>query len=322
VALRAVPDHPKFADLKARLKLPKGFTLGVLEAVWHFTGRFTPQGNIGKYSDEAIAAWVEWPGEPRVLIEALLASGWLDKHPTYRLLAHDWHEHADKATRLALKRKHLVFVTSESDSVPTVSPQCTDTVPEIDDSVPTVWGLPVPVPVPVPEPVYNPLCATDDTQESVEKPTSQQKKEFKAQQQEWFDALWVRYWRKEDKKPAFTAFQKHIRTEERYAELLKAFERKFPLMVRREVEHRPCLGPWINKEPWKDEDVQEVPKVQKTATIIRNREFAQINQDLELEPEELSERPAEEIRRLEYQAENDPDPKIRELARIVLGVGA
>src|ERR1700676_33196 len=42
MALRAVPDHPKFAALKAALGTPKGATLGWLEALWHFTGRFTP----------------------------------------------------------------------------------------------------------------------------------------------------------------------------------------------------------------------------------------------------------------------------------------
>ncbi len=56
MALRAVPDHPKFADLKARLGRPKYVALGCLETIWHFTGRFTPQGNLGKYTDQAIEA--------------------------------------------------------------------------------------------------------------------------------------------------------------------------------------------------------------------------------------------------------------------------
>jgi hypothetical protein len=320
MALRAVPDHPKFARLKCLLKRPKFAVLGLLESLWHFTGRFTPHGNVGKYSDAEIEAWLEWDGETGFLVQALTQSGWLDTHTVYRLIAHDWHVHADNATKMAVKRSGQPFCVPEVNGVSTLSPQCLHTVAEMATVLRLPEPEPEPEPVPEPEPALKLLCASGDTQESVEKPTSQQKKEFKAQQQEWFDALWVRYWRKEDKKPAFTAFQKHIRTEERYADLLKAFERKFPLMVRREVEHRPCLGPWINKEPWKDEEVQEVPRVQKTATIFRNREFDQINQDLE--PEELSERPAEEIRRLEYQAENDPDPTMRRLARIVLGVGA
>jgi hypothetical protein len=89
VALRAVPDHPKFASLKARIGRPKYVALGCLEAIWHFTGRFTPQGNIGKYPDQAIEAWVEWDGEPGALISGLTASGWLNDHPVHRIVVHE-----------------------------------------------------------------------------------------------------------------------------------------------------------------------------------------------------------------------------------------
>ncbi len=90
MALRAVPDHPKFSQLKARLRQPKGAVLGWLESIWHFAGRFTPQGNIGKYTDEAIEAWVEWDGKPGDLISALLWSGWLIESPVHRLTAWRW----------------------------------------------------------------------------------------------------------------------------------------------------------------------------------------------------------------------------------------
>ena len=142
MALRAVPEHPKFADFKTRLNLPKAVALGYLECIWHFTGRFTPQGNIGKYSDASIEAWCEWPGEPGVLIEALTESRWIDRDPDHRLLIHDWHEHADNATKMALKRAGKIPFVS------TVSPQCLHTVTQNA----TVLILPVPVPVPVPEP--------------------------------------------------------------------------------------------------------------------------------------------------------------------------
>src|SRR5206468_557308 len=109
--------------------------------VWHFTGRFTPQGNIGKYSDAAIEAWVEWDGAPGALIEAMVQSGWLQRTKEHRVIVHDWHEHADDATRLSLKRKKLGFVTL----ITAVSGQCRD-------SVATTSGLPEPEPVPEPEP--------------------------------------------------------------------------------------------------------------------------------------------------------------------------
>ena len=116
MALRAVIDHPKFTRLKVLLRLNRACTLGYLEALWHFTGRFTPQGNIGKYSDAEIEAWVEWDGEEGALIAALVKAHWLDPHETHRLLVHDWHKHADDATRQALKRAKLEFAVNEDPS--------------------------------------------------------------------------------------------------------------------------------------------------------------------------------------------------------------
>lgn len=154
MALRAVPDHPKFANLKSALGQPKGAVMGWLEAIWHFTGRFTPQGNIGKYSVEAIEAWVEWNGEPGALIEALVRTGWLDRDPVYVLLVHDWAEHADKATKNALKRAGQTFYHQ---SVRTPSVQRTDGL-SISGNM---SRLPVPEPEPVPEPVPEPESAVN-----------------------------------------------------------------------------------------------------------------------------------------------------------------
>lgn len=148
MALRAVIDHPKFMMLKATLGLSRFQALGLLESIWHFTGRFTPQGNIGKYSNSQIAAWIEWGGNNKEMINALVSSGWIDIDEKYRLVIHDWANHADDATRLTLKRKNLKFI----DGVPTVSLQCRDGVATISDGVPTVSGLPEPEPEPEPVP--------------------------------------------------------------------------------------------------------------------------------------------------------------------------
>jgi hypothetical protein len=110
MAKRTVLDHPKFMKLKATLHQPKGATLGWLESVWHFTAKFAPQGNIGKYEDADIEAWVEWDGEPGQLIAALVKTKWLDPSDDYRLLVHDWQDHADDATKKALKRSSLWFM--------------------------------------------------------------------------------------------------------------------------------------------------------------------------------------------------------------------
>ena len=58
MALRAVPDHPKFAGLKARLSLNKAETMGYLE--WLALLRTVhAAGDIGKQSDAQIESWVE-----------------------------------------------------------------------------------------------------------------------------------------------------------------------------------------------------------------------------------------------------------------------
>lgn len=107
MAKRGVIDHPKFQRLKVLLKLNRACALGYLEAAWQFTGRFTPQGNIGKYQDAEIEAWVEWDGEEGALIAALIKCGWLEEHPEHRLIVHDWCDHVDHTTAQALRRAGL-----------------------------------------------------------------------------------------------------------------------------------------------------------------------------------------------------------------------
>lgn len=140
MALRAVIDHPKFAALKARLGTTRGATLGYLEAVWHFTGRFTPHGNLGKYSDAEIEGWVEWDGEQGALIGALVACRWIDADDVHRLVVHDWRKHCDDATKLAVKRSKMPFIGAQDEA--TLSLKCPDVVdsPPIDhdDSAPTL----------------------------------------------------------------------------------------------------------------------------------------------------------------------------------------
>ena len=162
MALRAVPDHPKFADLQARLDFPRYATLGVLEALWHFCGRFTPQGNIGKYPDSAIEAWLGWKGEPGALIESLVAAHWIDEDESFRLLVHDWATHADKATKQSLIRSKLAFC------VPTVHTEREHSssdapVSAIDSDVHTPVAQSIDLrPLPVPEPVPEPVPAPDN----------------------------------------------------------------------------------------------------------------------------------------------------------------
>jgi hypothetical protein len=131
------------------LKMSKCPVLGYLEGMWHFSGKYTPHGDIGKYSNEEIEAWLEWDGEPGALIEAFRLAGWIDASESHRFVVHDWHLHADNATKLSVKRSGRDFVTKQA----TVSPHCAHTVEEST----TPLRLPEPEPVPEPEPEPEPV---------------------------------------------------------------------------------------------------------------------------------------------------------------------
>lgn len=182
MALRAVPDHPKFAAFKTMLQLPKGAALGWLESVWHFTGRFTPQGNIGKYSDQQIEAWVEWDGLPGVLVVALLECGWLDKSTEYRLIVHDWHQYADVIVHTELARRCSLFANGtlpnsgrlnqaererfkSAMGQPQVSHGSADTATK-SATTPKPVPAPDPAPEPVPEPVISEAKASSPRTDS------------------------------------------------------------------------------------------------------------------------------------------------------------
>lgn len=83
----------KFLDLKRRLGLRLWQTTGLLETLWQVTYRNAPAGDIGRISDDSIAAALEWEGPADELINALVEFGWLDRDDEFRLVVHDWSEH-------------------------------------------------------------------------------------------------------------------------------------------------------------------------------------------------------------------------------------
>jgi hypothetical protein len=135
---RGTPDHPKTLDLQAELHLSKWGAVGVLECLWHFAAQYARQGDIGRFSDEQIARAIGWEGDAGQLVVALVRAGWLDECPRYRLVIHDWSEHADDTTKKNLARRKLGFATA-----------CPDMSGHVQTS-PDMSRPPVPVPVPEP----------------------------------------------------------------------------------------------------------------------------------------------------------------------------
>ena len=97
--------------LARALNINRGWAVGLLESLWHWTSKFAPQGDIGKHEDIDIAEGCFWDRDPEELIEALVKTGWVDQCPHSRLVIHDWHDHADEAVTKRLSRNGLQFLT-------------------------------------------------------------------------------------------------------------------------------------------------------------------------------------------------------------------
>ena len=222
--------------------------MGYLEALWHFAGRYTPQGDIGKYSDAEIEAWIEWRGSPGQLIASIALSGWIDFSSTHRLLVHDWHDHADDATRLALKRKKLDFLSRCPDSVPTVS------------------GLPVPEPVPEPEsntslPAFAGVVGVENGNGHGAKKikricplSSSQIPKF----EEWYK-IYPRHLGRDD---AEMAFAKRV-DDDLFPIVMDALRAQLPKFLKLKSEGRgdkfPHPASWLNQRRWLDEIETDEP---------------------------------------------------------------
>lgn len=151
---RGCPDHPKTIAFARVLNLPRYSAVGLLEMLWHWTAKYAPRGDVGRFSDGQIAEAVSWTDEPTKLVRAYIDTRWLDEHKTHRLVVHDWSQHADDATKKYLARHGLKFV----DSVRTKSRQSRDSggtggEPSPDSGTPAVAVVSaVAKPLPLPEP--------------------------------------------------------------------------------------------------------------------------------------------------------------------------
>lgn len=103
------PSKMKFKTLKRRLGLSFYRTVGLLESLWWLTVTNAPAGDIGRLSNEAIAAAIEWEGDADDLIAALIKDGWLDPHKEFRLVVHDWSVHVPTWLRAQFKHYKKTF---------------------------------------------------------------------------------------------------------------------------------------------------------------------------------------------------------------------
>lgn len=256
------------------------------------------------------------------MIEALVHAGWIDRSQYFRLVVHDWHEHADDSVHMKLARTKMYFVRTNGEGVrpktARLSSKERDTAEKWYDANPMPCaqmidlcaqngslraGLALPFPpLPFPPIPEEPLCATEEAFALVESSPELKNGNLSIHQQEWFAAWWKIYWRKVARKPAEKAFRKHVRTQQRFEQVMQATKAQTPMMMGREPEKRPHGASWLNAERWEDERSQPAraaPKGNVAGLSVMQRE----RKEPSVEQMAAAHR---------HQAKSDADPKARE----------
>lgn len=101
---RGAIDHPKTKRLAKAIGAPAYAAMGLVEALVHWSCRYAPSGNVGKYADDEIEEAVGWDGSPGQMVPTMIEAGFLEAHAEYRVVIHDWYDHADDAVHMALAR--------------------------------------------------------------------------------------------------------------------------------------------------------------------------------------------------------------------------
>ena len=252
---RGTPRHPKMLRLLQALDLSprhKATAIGHLELLWHFTAEFSPQGDIGRYGDDQIEGACEWYGRRGRLIQALTTSGWVDISDQYRLIVHDWKDHADESVRKRLTRGGLWFVD--------VTSKVTGHRQNKVSSVPDNGSLPEPclaraMPEPEPNTPATPEFTLTPKEPNAETPPDQPRVVRSAlPSPDWFSQWWKIYWPpKHARAAAEKAFRSKVKTEARFQRVMAATREQTPEMLSREPSKRPYGATWLNGERWEDE---------------------------------------------------------------------
>lgn len=95
---RYMGDHPKTRRLARTLGLSIPQLVGHMHLLWHWCMSYAQDGDLTKFDAEEIAFGMMWEGEPEKLVEALVASGFLDLKKG-RLAVHNWDEYGGKRLR-------------------------------------------------------------------------------------------------------------------------------------------------------------------------------------------------------------------------------
>jgi hypothetical protein len=126
---RGTPRHPKTTELAIALSIERWGAVGILESLWHFAQEFAKRGDVGRFTDKAIANGIGWSGDHSVIIDALCACHWLDRCPCHRLRIHDWPDHADAGVHNSSEVKSRGLL------------ECYESLPDVPDMIDASCGV-------------------------------------------------------------------------------------------------------------------------------------------------------------------------------------
>lgn len=106
---RGAPYHPKVKALERLLGIEWYAAVGLWEILLHWTAKYAPAGDVGKYTDAEIAENCGWTGAPDVFVGALVDARMVDARDDVRLFVHDWPDHAEDAVHIAMARAPRLF---------------------------------------------------------------------------------------------------------------------------------------------------------------------------------------------------------------------
>jgi len=112
MAKRGTLDHPKTKRLGRQLDMPAWAALGLLEAVWHWVGRYRPTGFLTGDDLADIADTIRYESGG-ALASDLVSTGWLDEVEGGWYI-HDWHDHADDTVKKTLAKRGEKFANGSS----------------------------------------------------------------------------------------------------------------------------------------------------------------------------------------------------------------
>jgi hypothetical protein len=239
----------KFQMLRTRLGENRRCVAGLLECLWQGVASNCMHGDIGRFSDEEIAAMVDWNGNGAELIDHLVGTGWLDRHSEFRLVVHDWSTHAPNYVKGNVKQSGKPF----ADRVPGALPRTPLGTPDS----PTPGDVPGAIPATPPPSLTLPSLVksnpTSPNQDTLVQPA--------VARADVFDLFWAEVHLRKSKQEARTKYAlavKRIRAEGKHADphaFLRERMRAFAESPEAHPTDRAPIHPstWLSKGRYDDD---------------------------------------------------------------------